>query len=88
MSEGGAEGIDDRDDQVDRDDQGEQPVLQEEADGNLDLLAEAAGSNVAQDDRLPDVHLPPVQRVADTLRQDLWEDTVEQYLQPAGAGRL
>ena len=48
-SKGSAEVIDDRHDQVDRDDQGEQPVFQKEADGDLGLLAQSAGSDVAQD---------------------------------------
>ena len=47
-SKGSAEVIDDRHDQVDRDDQGEQAVFQEETDGDLDLLAEAAGPDVVQ----------------------------------------
>jgi len=45
----GAEVVNDRDDQVDREDQGEEPMLQNEADGDLDLLAEATGPDVAQD---------------------------------------
>ena len=43
VAEGGAEVIDHRHDQVDRDDQGEQAVFQEETDGDLDLLAQATG---------------------------------------------
>ena len=62
--------IDQGDDNVDREDQGEKAVLQEEADGDLDLLAEPAGADVTQDDRLPDVDLPGVEDASDILRQD------------------
>lgn len=48
-SEGGAGVIDCGHDQVDRDNQREQAVFQEETDGNLDLLAEAAGPDIPQD---------------------------------------
>ena len=87
-SEGGAEVIDDRYDQIDGNDQGEEAVLQKEADGDLDLLAEPAGADVTQDDRLSDVDLPPVEGVGNKLRQDLGEDAVKQDLKPGGAGRL
>jgi NADPH-dependent glutamate synthase beta subunit-like oxidoreductase len=45
-------------------------VLEEETDGNLDLLAQAAGPDIPQDDRLPDVDLPGVEDASDILRQD------------------
>ena len=44
-----AEVIDDRHDQVDRDDQGEQAVFQKEADGDLDLLAEPSDLDLDDD---------------------------------------
>ena len=65
-----AEAIDQRHDRADREDQGEEAVLQKETDGNLDLLADAAGPDVPQDDRLPDVDLPGVEDASDILRQD------------------
>ena len=48
-AEGGAEIIDHRHDQVDREDQGEQAVFQEETDGNLDLLAEPSDPDLDED---------------------------------------
>ena len=65
-----AEVIDDRHDQIEGEKQREEAVLEEEADGNLDLLAQAAGPDIPQDDRLPDVHLPGVEDASDILRQD------------------
>ena len=69
-SEGGAEVIHHGHDQIEGEDQGEQAVFQEEANGDLDLLADAAGPDVPQDDRLPDVDLPGVEDASDILRQD------------------
>ena len=56
-----AEVIDDRHDQIEGEKQREQAVFQEQTDGDLDLLAQAAGPDIPQDDRLPDVHLPEVE---------------------------
>jgi len=56
-----AEVIDDRHDQIEGEKQREEAVLEEETDGDLDLLAQAAGTDIPQDDRLPDVHLPEVE---------------------------
>ena len=61
VAEGGAEVVHDRYDQVDGEKKGQEAVLQEETDGDLDLLAQAAGPDIPQDDRLPDVHLPEVE---------------------------
>jgi hypothetical protein len=66
----GAEVIYDRHDHVDREDQGEEAVLQKEADGDLDLLAEPVGADVTQNDRLPDVDLPGAEDASDILRQN------------------
>ncbi len=66
-SEIGTEVIDHRDDHVDGEDQREEAMLQEEADGDLDLLA-ASPADVTQDDRLSDIDLPPVVGVGDKLR--------------------
>ena len=63
-------------------------MFQEETDGNLDLLAQAASPDIPQDDRLPDVHLPPVESVGRKIRKDLGEDAIEKDLQPGGAGCL
>src|SRR3989304_3879841 len=87
-SKGGAEVIDRGHDQIEGEKQREQAVLEEETDGDLDLLAQAAGPAIPQDDRLPDVHLPPVESVGRKIRKDLGEDAVEKDLQPGGAGRL
>src|SRR5574341_2649212 len=75
-------------DQIEGEKQREQAVFQKEADGDLDLLAQAAGPDISQDDRLPDVDLPPVERVGRKIRNDLGEDAVEKDWQPGGAGRL
>jgi len=48
-SKGGAEVIDHRHDQIEGEKQREQAVFQKETDGNLDLLAEAARPDVAED---------------------------------------
>jgi NADPH-dependent glutamate synthase beta subunit-like oxidoreductase len=57
-------------DQIEGEKQREEAVLEEETDGNLDLLAQAAGPDIPQDDRLPDVDLPGVEDASDILRQD------------------
>ena len=55
-------------DQIEGEKQREEAVFQEETDGDLDLLAEAAGPDIPQDDRLPDVHLPPVESVGASVK--------------------
>lgn len=71
VAEEGAEVIDHPHDQVDCDNQSDQSVLREEANGDLDLLVESPGGHVAQDDHLPDVDLPAVERVGDVAGEDL-----------------
>ena len=88
VAEGGAEVIHHGHDQIEGEKQREEAMLQEEADGDLDLLAQAAGPDIPQDDRLPDVDLPPVESVGRKIRKDLGEDAIEKDLQPGGAGRL
>ena len=68
VSQGGAEVIHHCHDQIEGEKQREETVLEEETDGNLDLLAQAAGPDIPQDDRLPDVNLQPVESVGASVK--------------------
>jgi hypothetical protein len=76
-SEVSAQIIDHGDDNVDGNQQGEELVFEEEADRNVDLLAQASCPDQTQYRCRPDVHLPPVKSIGDKVGVGLWKKAIQ-----------
>jgi hypothetical protein len=77
-----------RDHHVDGEEEREELVLEEQADRDVDALAQPAGAHEAEHGRGPDVDLPAIEGVGEELRPGLGQDAVEEDGRPSRAARL